>query len=100
MNDGELFIKKEGTIKKFVNALQQITFSGKIALENKKEVIFITERAVFKLTEEGLKLTEIAPGVDIEKDIVPNMEFRPLIPETVKVMDSRIFVDRPMNLEF
>ena len=100
LNDGKLSIKKEGTIKKFVNALQQITFSGKIALENKKEVVFITERAVFKLMEEGLQLIEIAPGVDVEKDIVANMEFRPLIPETVKVMDSRIFIDRPMNLEF
>ena len=98
--DGKLSIRKEGSVKKFINTLQQITFSGKIAMENKKDVTFVTERAVFRLTEEGLVLTEVAPGIDIEKDIIANMEFRPVIPETVAVMDPRIFVDEPMNLEF
>jgi propionate CoA-transferase len=98
IESNSLVIKQEGSVKKFINSLQQITFSGEVAMDNKKSVIFVTERAVLKLVKEGLMLMEIAPGVDMEKDIIEQMEFKPIISPDLKVMDSRIFVDRPMGL--
>ncbi len=100
IHDGRLVIEQEGKAKKFINNLQQITFSGDVAMSNKNNVIFVTERAVFKLTAEGLLLTEVAPGIDVEKDIMAQMEFRPLIANNLKVIDPKIFIDEPMGLKF
>jgi propionate CoA-transferase len=61
-------------------------------------VLYVTERCVFRLTKDGLELTEIAPGVDIERDILAQMDFKPLIPKTPELMDHRIFAPEPMNL--
>lgn len=69
VEDGELRILQEGKTRKFMNHVEQITFSGHYAQRLGKDVLYITERAVFKLTEGGLMLIEIAPGVDLEKDI-------------------------------
>ena len=80
--------------------MQQVTFSGEVALENKKNVLFVTERAVFKLIDGGLLLTEYAPGIDIQKDIFEQMEFKPLIAEDLKEMDAAIFKDERMGLTF
>ena len=92
IREGKLCILEEGRIKKFVRQVEQITFSGKYSLEQgKQEVMVITERAVFKLTENGLVLTEIAPGISLEKDILEQMEFRPVISEKIKIMDERLF---------
>ena len=77
--------------------MEQITFSGSYALSVNQPVLYITERAVFRLTPDGLELTEVAPGIDIEKDILAYMDFRPIIKD-VKPMDSRIFKDEPMGL--
>lgn len=99
LENGKLVIQQEGNIKKFINTLQQITFSGDVAMENKKSVIFVTERAVLKLTPEGLMVTEIAPGIDLKKDVIDQMEFNPIISPDIKMMDERIFVDKPMNLK-
>ena len=96
---GKLEILQEGKAKKFIEAVEQITFSGDVARDNKKKVIYITERAVFELLPEGLTLTEIAPGVNLEKDILSQMNFRPLIAKDLKLMDSRIFTDEPMGLK-
>ena len=90
--DGKLVIDQEGAVPKFVDKVDQITFSAKMAVEMGKPVIYVTERGVFELTPEGIMLTEVAPGIDVEKDIVANMGFRPLISENLKYMDSRIFV--------
>ena len=60
--------------------------------------MFVTERCVFQVTENGLMLTEVAPGIDIEKDILPYMEFAPIIPEKVELMDARLFAEGPMGL--
>lgn len=98
--NGSLKILQEGKIKKFIKDVEQITFSGEIANKNKKKVTYITERAVFVLTENGLELTEIAPGVDLQKDIIDQMEFKPLISEKLKEMDVRIFKNDKMNLNF
>ena len=96
--DGKLKIVQEGKIKKFVKDVEQITFSGKLAKENKKKVKYVTERAVFELKPEGLTLIEIAPGIDIERDILEQMEFKPLISNELKTMDEKIFKAEKMGL--
>lgn len=95
---GRLNIRRDGSGIKFVNKVDQITFSGKYAVESGQEVLFITDRAVFRLTPDGLLLTEIAPGVDLQKHILDKMEFSPLISPDLKLMDERIFRDEPMGL--
>lgn len=97
--DGKLDIQEDGDIIKFKPEVEQITFSGEYALETGQEVFFLTERAVLKLTEKGVTLIEIAPGVDLEKDIIAHMGFRPAIAENLKVMDARIFKPEKMGLE-
>ena len=98
VDDGKLRIVKEGGVKKFVNEVEQVTFSGKTARMNNLDVIFITERCVFTLTGEGVELTEIAPGVDLEKDILAYMDFKPIV-KNPKTMDERIFRLPPMDLK-
>lgn len=98
--NGKLIIKNEGKVKKFIPQVEQITFSGDFARENKKIITYITERAVFELREEGLTLIEIAPGVDLQKDILDQMDFKPIIQENLKEMDSKIFKDELMKLDF
>ncbi|MBR2850926.1 MAG: 3-oxoacid CoA-transferase, partial [Anaerotignum sp.] len=99
IKDGNLNILEDGPFVKFIENVEQITFSGKYALSTKQPVLYVTERAVFELTEHGLMLTEIAPGVELEKHILSKMEFKPLISENLKVMDKAIFVDEPMGLK-
>ena len=99
MENGSVKILQEGRFVKFVNRLQGITFSGDYASGESKEVYYITERCVFSLTKDGLMLTEIAPGIDLEKDILAHMEFRPLIASDLKLMDQRLFTDTVMGLK-
>lgn len=98
IKDGKLNILQEGKIHKFVRDVEQITFSGKIATENNKYTLYITERAVFKLIDGFVELIEIAPGVDLEKDILAHMDFLPIVSKNLKTMDDRIFKDIVMNL--
>lgn len=95
--DGKLKIVKEGRARKFVSAVEQITFSGSFAQSRTQPVIYVTERCVFELTPVGLELIEIAPGIDIERDIIAHMDFRPIINKPMP-MDPRIFIDEPMGL--
>lgn len=97
--EGKLLIKKEGSKKKFVNEIEHITFSGKYACKVHQPVLYITERAVFTLTDNGLMLSEIAPGMDMEKDILAQMQFCPIISPDIKIMDERIFKEEPMGLK-
>lgn len=97
--DGKLEIVKEGRFKKFVSEVEQITFSGQYAAEVGQEVLYITERAVFKLGKDGLILSEIAPGVDLEKDILAQMDFKPMIAEDLKTMDAAFFKEDLMDLK-
>lgn len=99
VSDTKLIIKKEGSKKKFVKHVEQVTFSAKQARINKQDILYVTERAVFKLDDKGITLIEIAPGVDINKDILSNMEFVPNISEQLKLMDKKIFQDGKMNLQ-
>lgn len=88
---GKLSILKEGINRKLVSSVGQVTFSGRYANKVGQPVLFITERAVFTLGPEGLILTEIAPGVDLEKDILERMDFAPAISPRLKTMDPRHF---------
>jgi propionate CoA-transferase len=94
-----LRILQEGRIKKFVDQVEHVTFSGRFALETNCPTLYITERCVFSLTVDGLELIEIAPGIDLEKDILPQMGFTPIISPDLKLMDERIFNDNLMHLE-
>jgi propionate CoA-transferase len=96
--DGHLKIVREGKVKKFINHVEQITFSGPFALSKKQKVLYITERAVFRLTEEGLTIIEIAPGINIQKDILDQMEFKPAIPDHLEEMDKKIFGKEKMGM--
>lgn len=98
--NGTLKIKEDGKNKKFVEKVEQISFSGKYAMENGQEVLYITERAVFKLTSKGVMLVEIAPGIDLEKDILKQMEFKPVIAEDLRMMDERIYRMEKMNISY
>lgn len=97
VQDGKLSIRKDGKVRKCVESVQQITFSGPHAAAAEKPVLFVTERCVFQLTGAGLKLTEIAPGVDLQKDILDQMGFIPLMEDVIE-MDARIFAPEPMEL--
>ncbi|RXI47742.1 3-oxoacid CoA-transferase [Clostridium tetani] len=99
IKDGKLNILQEGKAKKFINQVEQITFSGEYAQKTKQPVMYITERAVFELKSDGVYLTEIAPGVDLQKDILDLMDFKPKMEGEPKLMDSRIFFDKPMGLK-
>ncbi|MEH7238161.1 acyl CoA:acetate/3-ketoacid CoA transferase [Bacillus sp. JJ1562] len=98
INNGSVQIVKEGRFKKFVPQVDEITFNGKVAIEEEKEVLYITERGVFRLKTQGLELCEIAPGMDIERDIFAHMGFRPLVANDLKVMDTRLFLPEPMGI--
>lgn len=95
---GRLEILAEGKHRKFVEAVEQVTFSGDYAAKAGKTVLYVTERCVFRLTTEGLELIEVAPGIDIERHILPFMAFRPVIRNPLP-MDERIFRAEPMGLK-
>ncbi|MGM0403105.1 MAG: acyl CoA:acetate/3-ketoacid CoA transferase [Thermodesulfobacteriota bacterium] len=99
IHKGALRINQEGKAKKFVSQVEHTTFSGAYALQNNQPVLYITERCVFKLTEKGMELLEIAPGVDLQADILALMEFDPIVTGTPSQMDPRIFRDEPMQLK-
>ena len=92
--DGKLNIIQDGPGVKFIDKVQQITFSADYARKTGQTVIYMTERAVFSLVEDGIMLTEIAPGVDLEKDILANMDFVPAVAEDLKLMDPEIFQEK------
>lgn len=88
---GRLVITQEGKFDKFSNAVEHITFSGDYARKKGQTIMYITERAVFRLIDSGLELMEIAPGIDLERDILGHMAFTPKINEELKIMSSSIF---------
>ncbi|NLF22308.1 MAG: acyl CoA:acetate/3-ketoacid CoA transferase [Lentisphaerae bacterium] len=91
VDDGTLRIVQEGKIDKFVAAVEHLTFSGAYARRKGQQVMYVTERAVFDLTEEGLLLVEIAPGIDLERDILAHMAFKPRISATLRRMPAAVF---------
>ncbi|HEX8374894.1 MAG TPA: acyl CoA:acetate/3-ketoacid CoA transferase, partial [Geminicoccaceae bacterium] len=98
VEDGRLRVAREGRSRKLVRAVGQVTFSGAYAAERGRPVLYVTERCVFRRTADGLELVEVAPGIDLERDILAQMDFRPIVraPET---MDPKIFLPGPMGLD-
>jgi propionate CoA-transferase len=96
--DGQLKILEEAMAKKFVEAVEHVTFSGAYATARGQGVLYVTERCVFALGAHGLELVEVAPGIEIERDILARMDFKPQIPRDPALMDARIFRDGAMDL--
>lgn len=90
VENGELKIVREGSHRKFLNDVEQISFSGEIARADGQDVLFVTERAVFRLVRAGVELIEVAPGIDVENQILAQMEFRPIMRD-VKIMAAQVF---------
>jgi propionate CoA-transferase len=97
VDEGQLKIVREGKVGKFVQQVAQVTFSGKIAAEQRQEVLYVTERCVFRLASDGLTLAEVAPGIDVERDILAHLPFAPKLSRPA-VMDAAIFLPAPMGL--
>jgi len=95
---GRLTILQEGRSRKFVEHVEQICYNGAFARRERREAVFVTERAVFRVAAEGLELVEVAPGIDIERDIIAHMTFRPTVARDVRPMDPRLFLPEPMGL--
>jgi len=98
IEDGKLRILREGRARKFVEQVEHRTFSGAEAWKRGQPVLYITERCVFRLGAEGLELTEIAPGIDLERDILAHMDFHPIMRAAPELMDARIFGAGLMDL--
>jgi len=97
--DGKMIIKGEGKFPKFVKNTTQISYSGEYAASRGQEVFYVTERCVFKLTSDGMMLIEIAPGLELQKDILDRMEFTPLISKDLKMMDPILFTQDSLGLK-
>ena len=98
LEDGRMRIVNEGRSPKFIERVEQITFSGEFAGKNGQDVLYVTERCVFRRTADGVELVEVAPGIDIDRDILAQMQFRPIVRDPVS-MDPRLFRPEPVGLE-
>jgi propionate CoA-transferase len=97
--DGKIVVGDGVAAPKFLDNVEQCTFSGQYAAAAGQPVLYVTERCVFKLTPEGLELIELAPGIDLENDVLAHVGFRPIIGGDPKMMDERLFRDEPMGLK-
>jgi propionate CoA-transferase len=98
VGDGQLKIISDGTIPKFVPDIVQISFSGEMARKRRQEVLYVTERCVIQLTEDGLTVIEIAPGVDLEKDVLGKAGVPLLVSSDLRLMSAALFRPEPMGL--
>ena len=98
VTEGKLDIRRDGAFRKFVPAVDQISFSGRLARERGQQVSFVTDRAVFELEADGLVLTEIAPGVRLQEDVLDKIGFVVRIGDQLRTMDARIFRSGPMGV--
>ena len=98
VRDGQLVVTEGGAAPKFLTEVEQRTFSGEYAAANGQPVMYVTERCVFELAPNGLRLVEVAPGLDLEKDVLAHIGFEPLIDGEPRLMDARLFRDEPMGL--
>lgn len=98
-DENGLHIVEEGKIRKMVKSVQQISYNGQIAAKTGQNMVFVTERAVFRMTPNGPMLVEIAKGIDLQKDILQQMDFKPLIAENLKYTDTRIYLEKWSGLK-
>jgi propionate CoA-transferase len=98
IEDGQVRILQEGRVKKFVHEVEHVTFSGRMARERGQRATYITERCVIQLELEGLTVTEIAPGIDLERDVLAQSEIPLLVSSQLREMDSRLFRPEPIGL--
>jgi propionate CoA-transferase len=96
--NGRVEIMVDGKVRKFIDDVEHVTFSGAYAAARNQPVLYVTERCVFALRPEGLELVEVAPGIDIEADILAKMDFKPLVRRDPALMDARIFATGAMGL--
>lgn len=96
--DGKLQITREGAMMKFIDRVEQVTYNGRYGAEQGRTVLYVTERCVFRLTPEGLELAEVAPGLDIQNDIIDQMAFEPIV-KSPKLMNATIFQPNLMKLK-
>ena len=97
IRDGAVKILQEGRNRKFIREVEHLTYSTKYAEEAGQKVIYVTERAVFEYRDGRLVLTEIAPGIDLERDILGQMDFVPEVSPDLREMDSRLFYEERME---
>ena len=104
-SNGQIAIRQEGDTRKFVSDVEHRTFSGTESLRRGQRVLYITERCVFQLVPDpenggsALELIEIAPGIDLQQDVLAHMDFAPRVANPLKMMDARLFQDEPMQLQ-
>jgi propionate CoA-transferase len=96
---GQLRIRKEGKSRKFVEQVEHVTFSGKRARQQGQEVLFVTERAVLELQPEGLTVTEIAPGIDLKREVLQQADTKLRVSPNLKVMDPELFEPKKLGLQ-
>jgi acyl CoA:acetate/3-ketoacid CoA transferase len=97
--DGALVIAKEGKVKKLVEDVEQVSFSGPRAIAQGQDIVYVTERCVMRLTREGLNIVEIAPGVDLERDLLAQSQFPLRVADDCKTMDAALFRPEPFGLK-
>ena len=88
----------EGSLPKFVPEVRQISFNGRLARQRGQQIRYVTDRAVFALEDDGLVLIEVAPGIDVERDVLGRMGFRPRVADDLRTTDSRVYASGPMGL--
>jgi acyl CoA:acetate/3-ketoacid CoA transferase len=98
LRDGRLVILQEGRSRKFVNEIEHVTFSGRMGVRRGQRITYVTERCVIDLTADGLLVREIAPGVNVQRDVVAQAECPLQVARDLKVMDERLFHDAPLGL--
>lgn len=98
LKDGQLVIAKEGKVRKLVNEVEQVSFSGRRAISQGQDITYVTERCVMRLTEHGIVVTEIAPGVHLERDVLDQSEFRLKVAPDLKTMDPSLFQPERIGL--
>ncbi len=96
---GALVVAKEGKVKKLVDEVEQVSFSGPRAIAQGQDVVYVTERCVMRLTPEGLNVVEVAPGVDLERDVLAQSQFPLRVADNVKTMNPALFHPEPFGLK-
>lgn len=90
---GQILVREQGSIKKLVDTVEQISFSGQSSLARGQQVLYLTERASFRLTAQGVELFEIAPGIDLQRDVLDQIGFSPLIAKDLRVMSPEYYTN-------